>query len=465
MRPRSLPFRALAAHKERDMPEDTLCKTIHQYNKEPVSDGDMKKLLEIAADYGRVKNYVYDRFGGIGSLKKLYPGYTVQNEMTASGLREQLDMPSVYFYLAVFDALKDIKSQWTRTKSRVLKLIGRNENLTPGDKHYLRFLLKINNAFTAVLNQEVVEGLPGDIQRQYGELAKNTDRERMHRYLCRQVRKYHVKPHVDAAEGFAASERAYRYADHGIYLSIKEKRKRIFIPLTDNNQYRTQIYIKLHPQQRNIEIKVPVKVAVRTHADYTHQVGLSVGMYTMFTTDQGHEYGTELGSYQVDYAQWIREQLGSYHRNKENNPGRKKYRAKKKRYEERLHSYVNQELNRLLRTEKPQAVYLPKLPGTQSGGVNRKINNSASLWQRGYIRRRLIQKCREQSVMLVEVIGKDISKECSSCGAEGIKRDGFFTCPVCGYRIEEKVNAAKNAKKRGMNGRPPEYGSFGQKPG
>ena len=145
------------------MPEDTLCKTIHQYNKEPVSDGDMKKLLEIAADYGRVKNYVYDRFGGIGSLKKLYPGYTVQNEMTASGLREQLDMPSVYFYLAVFDALKDIKSQWTRTKSRVLKLIGRNENLTPGDKHYLRFLLKVNNAFTAVLDQGGVGGLPGGI--------------------------------------------------------------------------------------------------------------------------------------------------------------------------------------------------------------------------------------------------------------------------------------------------------------
>jgi len=431
------------------MPEDSVCKTIHQFNREPVSEEDMRKLLEIAADYGRVKNYVYDRFGGIGSLKKLYPGYTVQNEMTGSSLREQLDMPSVYFYLAVFDALKDIKSQWTRTKSRVLKLIGRNENLTPGDKHYLRFLLKVNNAFTAVLNQEVVEGLPGDIQRQYGELAKNTDRERMHRYLCRQVRKYHVKPHVDAAEGFAASERAYRYADHGIYLSIKEKRKRIFIPLTDNNQYRTQIYIKLHPQQRNIEIKVPVKVAVRTHADYTHQVGLSVGMYTMFTTDQGHEYGTELGSYQVDYAQWIREQLGSYHRNKENNPGRKKYRAKKKRYEERLHSYVNQELNRLLKCEKPKTIYMIKLPKPQKGGKSHKINNQIAMWQRGYIRERLALKCREQSIELTDVFGKDISRECSSCGAMGIWKEKRFFCSSCGYEADGKENAARNVRKRG----------------
>ena len=85
------------------------CRTIHQYNKEPLSDEDMKKLQEIADDYRKVKNYVYSRYGGIGSLAKLYPGYTIQNEMTDSGLREELAMPSVYFYRAVFDALGDIK--------------------------------------------------------------------------------------------------------------------------------------------------------------------------------------------------------------------------------------------------------------------------------------------------------------------------------------------------------------------
>ena len=64
----------------------------------------MQQLLEIAEDYKKVKNYVYGRYGGIGSLFKIYPGYTVQNEMTKSGLRAELDMPSVYFYLAMFDA-------------------------------------------------------------------------------------------------------------------------------------------------------------------------------------------------------------------------------------------------------------------------------------------------------------------------------------------------------------------------
>ena len=93
----------------------TVCKTVCQYNREPLSDTDMQKLTDIAGDYRTVKNYVYQRYSGIASLPKIYPGYTVQNEMTASGLRGELGIPSVYFYLAVFDALGDIKSQWTKT--------------------------------------------------------------------------------------------------------------------------------------------------------------------------------------------------------------------------------------------------------------------------------------------------------------------------------------------------------------
>ena len=117
------------------MPTVTVCKTIHQYNREPIADGEMKKLLEIANDYGRVKNYVYARFGGIGSLPKIYPGYTVQNEMIATGLREEIGLPFVYFNLAVFDALGDIKSQWTRTKSSVAQKMNANKSFTDEEKH------------------------------------------------------------------------------------------------------------------------------------------------------------------------------------------------------------------------------------------------------------------------------------------------------------------------------------------
>lgn len=81
--------------------------------------------------------------------------------------------------------------------------------------------------------------------------------------------------------------------------------------------------------------------------------------------------------------------------------------------------------------------------------MDKKINYSVSQWQRGYIRKRLIQKCREQSVEMVEVFGKGISSECSSCGAVGKKQKGWFFCSACGYEEEEKTNTARNARKRG----------------
>lgn len=409
----------------------------------------MQKLLDIAEDYKTVKNYVYSRFGGIGSLSKIYPGYTVQNEMTKSGLRADLEMPSVYFYLAVFDALGDIKSQWTRTKSKLLKLIAVNQNLTEEEKHYLRFLLKVNNAFEAVLNEKPIK-LPQEIQKKYDELLSRVDTEKLHRYLCRQVRKYHIKEHTDKATGFSVAERAYRYADSGIYISTKEKRKRIFVPLTDRNQYQSQIYIKLYPEDSSIEIKVPVNVAVHKYAEYSEQVGVAFGIYTMLTTDQGNRYGEELGKYQTEYAEWMREQTGKYNQNKASSPGRKKYNAKKGRLQEQMHSYINQELNRFLRTEKPGTIYIVKLPKPQAGGVSKRINHSVTLWQRGYIRKRLAQKCKERSIEIVEVLGKNISMECSNCGAIGTKAGGQFRCSKCGFCEEEKINTARNVKKRGQ---------------
>ncbi len=430
------------------MPQDKIVKTVHQYSSKPIPEEDMKKLLEIAKDYRKVKAYVYARFGGIGSLAKLYPGYTIQNEMTESGLRGELGLPSVYFYLAVLEALGDIKGGWTKTKMKVSRLAGQNERFTEEEKHYLRFLLKIPNAFTAVLNGERPE-LPKNLLKAYDRFEEKTDTGKLHSYLRRQVRKYHASLNSGEADGFAISERAYRYGDHGIYISIKDKRKRIFVPLTDNNRYSRQLYIHLFPKENRLEIKIPVNVAVHCHKDYTARIGLALGMHIMLTTDSGKRYGEKLGEIQKSYADWIRQQTVSYNRNRDNNPGRKKYYAQKNRYEEQMHSYINHELNLFFEAEKPEILYMPKLPGSQAGGINKIMNHYATLWQRGYISRRLRQKCKEHSVELVEVIGKNISRDCSCCGAMGVKEKGMFVCQTCGSHMEEKINTARNVKRRG----------------
>ncbi len=441
------------------MLQDRICKTIRQYSKNPIQDEDMEKLQEIADDYAKVKQYVYARYSGIGGLAKIYPGYTVQNEMTISGFRQELGLPSVYFYLAVHDALGDIRGQWEKTKARIRQVIVRNERLTEEEKHYLLFLVKVNNAFEAVLNQKPME-LPEGILRQYEKLAGPVEAERLNRYLCRQVRKAHRKcgqREGMKSEGFSVAERAYRYGEKdgqkGIFVSVKEQRKRVFISLTDGNQYKVQLYVRLHPEEKCIEIHVPVRISAHKYSDYQNNVGVSLGMYNMLTTDQGHSYGEELGRYQISYAEWTREQARSYSLNRENNPGRKKYLAKKKRLEGQLHSYINQELNRFFRQEKPGRLYIVKLPRPGRGGENPKINYSTGVWQRGYIRNRLILKCREQSVEVSEVLGKDISRECSCCGSIGEPEDGRFLCKVCGQSMEEKRNTARNVLKRGLEGK------------
>ncbi len=444
------------------MAQEILCKTVHQYNKEPIPVADMRKLQEIAEDYRSVKNYVYARYGGIHSLPKIYPGYTVQNEMTDCGLRAKLAMPAAYFYLAVFDALGDIKSRWGQTKSRVLKLVGQNENFTADEKHYLRFLLKCSNAFEAVLNQNPII-LPPELQQKYDILAKQVDTKKLHRYLCRQVRKCHAGcQHTDMAEGFSITERAYRYGEskegslqgekQGIFISTKEKRKRIFIPLTDENKYKKQLYIKLKPDENGIEIDVPIETKIRVHKDYTNEIGLSVGIWCMFTTDGGTVYGGRFGELHQELVEYISAAEKTYRREKDHNAGRKKYRARKEKLTAALETYVNQEINRMIVAEKPQTIYIPRLPGGVSNRYSPKVNYSVNMWRKGFVRERLKQKCKENSIEIVEVIGKAISTECSRCGVVGKYSKDIFQCESCGYETDKKRNAAQNALKRGKTG-------------
>ncbi len=430
------------------MPSSAIYKTVYQYNRVPLSEEEMGKLEELAGDYQKVKNHVYQRYGGIRSLPKLYPGYTVQNEMTADGLRARLALPSVYFYCAIFDALRDIKSQWSQVKSRVEENIRKNPNLTPEDRHYLRFVMKQSQCFEAVLLEREIT-LSGEWERAYGEVRRGRDEGRLCRYLRRQVRKHLKKMHTDSANGFSVTQKGYRYGDHGIYLSTKEPRKRIFVLLTDHNRYGSQIYVRLYPQQRSLRISIPIEREAKRFQEYRNEVGLSMGMREMFVTDQGNVYGKDCGVRQEALTAYVREGTARYQKNKQNNSGREKYRSGKKRLEASLHDYINGEINRMLKEEKPAVVCLPKLPGTSKAGKNKRINYSVSMWQRGYIKARLRQKCLERSIEFIEVFGKDIGRECSSCGGMGIKVDGNFVCSACGLQTSERENAAKNAKNRG----------------
>lgn len=86
------------------MSSEVVTKTIWQFS-EKLDAETMDFLREIASDYSKVKNYAYNRYSGIKSIDKLVPGYEILNEMRAGGMRQQLNLPVVYFEMALFEAI------------------------------------------------------------------------------------------------------------------------------------------------------------------------------------------------------------------------------------------------------------------------------------------------------------------------------------------------------------------------
>ena len=108
-------------------------------------------------------------------------------------------------------------------------------------------------------------------------------------------------------------------------------------------------------------------------------------------------------------------------------------------------AFINTEINKMLAAEKPNRIVITKpitinkakLPKKSS---NRKIVRSFN----GYIRDRLLYKCRIHSIELIEINSKGTGSICSQCGAEGKRLQDGFHCTECGYKSKASLNGAKN---------------------
>ena len=428
----------------------TVTRTVRQYNSVPIAEDDFKKLQEIAGKYQKVKNVIYERYGSIRGLERLIELNVVQKELLQAGIREELKIPSIYYQMAAKEAVSDIRARWETTKKKVAGAVRQNEVLNETDRHYIHFLLKVDQAFVAVTNKKPVR-LQNSLQEAFEALASEVETRHLDNYLRRQVRKYHSRPHSTTADILSVDRRGYSYRDHGIDLASGRKRFRIHIPMRDSREFDRQLVIRLLPRTRGIEIYAPIEVRVRPVGTDGKAIGLSLGMYTMFVTDEGHEYGADFGSFQTVYSDWLREEAIRYDRNKMANPGRKKHEAKKRRLEEKLHSYIGRELNRMLEEEKPALVCLARFPRLQPSGYGRNNNYRLSTWHFRYVTDRLEMKCEERGVLFKKVSGSGMGNICSSCGAENErKRPGMFICSACGYTEKSRVNTARNALAKGV---------------
>lgn len=389
-------------------------RTVKQYSL-PLPQEKLDMLRAIAGDYMTIKNYVYERYSGIWSLDKIDPGYTVQNEITASGLRKRLNITSVYFYRAIFDALHDIKKQWVRLRDKIRFLVMRNPHLSDLERQYVCWILKHPKLYTRVLQRKRCD-FPPNFQ------DKQLNARRLHNLICRLTRRYkEEKCHADGCESFGVTNRAYQYVAGGIKISTKFRNRRVFIPLTDKNRYDTQLLLKFDGRDR-IALHVPLQQKIRRNAGFADQVEIRFGYATMLHLSNGHTYGGRLGEYMTQETERLRQknqrrqrlfmqrkrcaedgENGKALRILQNNLGQLKYMRQKQRADAAVKSYINAQLNRMIQIEKPRAILIPKREKIAYKQVPYESHAYLSRWLLGYIRRRLEYKCVQNNIELMEI--------------------------------------------------------------
>lgn len=431
-----------ACQRSEELPEDT-----------------MDFLRSIAADYAKVKTAVYERYSGIRSMNRLTPVYAVQSEMRACGFRTQLNLPVVYYELAVTEAVANIKAMWEQTKERIREAVRDKETLTSDERMYIRTVLRLESIFFAILNRR-----PYEMPRKMEGIA--VDVGRLNNLICRLVRRYRVKPRIRNAMQFKVSPLGYRYQDGGIYLVSRVPRRRVFLPLRDKQVSSRQIRINI--AESSVRIHIPVDVEVGRDMNPGGTVYIYIGYRDALTLSNGHIYGKDLD--RLVSPETERLSVKNAERNKlyavyeknmaagnigkascilRNNLGKKKYDAQKVRVRERTQNYINAELNRMIAEENPRCIVITKPVKKQRARFHAKeLNRKRARSFTGYIRKRLAEKCSTRGIQLITVSSKDIRSSCSRCGSEGTcDRDGFH-CTSCGYHATVAQNSAGNIEKK-----------------
>lgn len=433
--------------------KDRMTKISWQYT-ETLPEETMVFLRGIAGDYAKVKSAVYERYAGIASFGRLASLYDIMTQMRHSGLREQLGLPSVYYELAVRDAVSDIKGMWGMLKNKIRTLIAANENLNEKDRLYLRTVLRIDPVYAAILNRE-------EYPMPEKAAGLEIETERLNNLLRRLTRRYLGKPSPCKADSFSVSPGGYSYRDGALCLVSRVPRNRIRLPLKDDRECDRQIRICI--RKNDVAIALPVNRRMRRHEDFHNTIFVHLGYRDMCTLSTGTVYGEGLGelsaarterlmeknrersrmrkSYQNSLAGGDRKKAAEI---ETNNLGGIKYDRQKKKEKTQIESYINAGINRMIENEKPGTIVItkPVTAGRKKSGykpANRKLSESPQ----GYVRSRLLQKCEINGITLVEISAKGTGSICSNCGTEGRRLAEGFVCENCGFHSSIALNGAR----------------------
>ncbi len=431
------------------------------------------EILLIGTIQRNIKNYVWSRYNGIGSLLK-QDSWTIRDELIQKDLLSK-KITKTLSRVAVEQSASTIKSNWTTTKKKVKKAIAQNENLTEDDKRYLYLCLKHTPTLYNILNYKKV-----DYATDYLKDLK-IDVHRLNNLLRRYIRRYKTKSHTNKANVILTSN-LYKFNsnNNSFMFSGKAKHSRIEITLIGTvPKLKGTLELVKNQKTNQYYLHVPLDriIAKKNITEQSEILGLDVGITDLITLSNGSVYGANSAELFYTLSDNLvnknRSRLFSYKRQLEerilieqdqskksileqklknledNNLGYKKRISKISKYKSRIASHINCELNKMIKEEDIEEIVREDLNWvSKKKNVSRKQQNRFSTWSKGLLLERLSIKLAENGITETIVNPAYTSQVCCKCNHLGDRKGKEFKCSNCNLTIDADFNASINTKKR-----------------
>ena len=431
------------------------------------------EILLIGTIQRNIKNYVWSRYSGIGSLLK-QSGWTIRDELIQKDLLSN-KITKTLSRVAIEKSASTIKSNWTTTKKKVKRAIAQNENLTKDDKRYLFLCLKHTPTLYNILNYRKV-----DYTTDYLKDLK-IDVHRLNNLLRRYIRRYKTKSHTNKANVILTSN-IYKFNsnDNTFLFSGKAKNSRIEATLIGNvPKLKGTLELVKNQKTNQYYLHVPLDriIAKKNMTDESEMLGLDVGITDLITLSNGSVYGANSAELFYTLSDNLvnknRSRLFAYKRELEkrilieqdiskkvileqklknlenNNLGSQKRISKISKYKSRIASHINCELNKMVKEEDIEEIVREDLNWvSKKRNVSKKQQNRFSTWSKGLLLERLSVKLTENGITETIVNPAYTSQVCCKCNHLGDRKGKEFKCSNCNLSIDADFNASINIKKR-----------------
>lgn len=434
------------------------------------------EILLIGTIQRNIKNYVWSRYSGIGSLLK-QSGWTIRDELIQKDLLSK-KITKTFSRVAVEKSASIIKTNWIITKKKVKRAIAQNENLTKDDKHYLYLCLKHTPTLYNILNYKKV-----NYATDYLKDLK-IDVHRLNNLLRRYIRRYNTKSHTNKANVVLTSN-LYKFnpSNNEFSFTGKKRNSKVKITLIGNiPKLKGTLELVRNQKSNQYYLHVPLDriITKKNMTNESEILGLDVGITDLITLSNGSVYGANSSELFYTLSDNLvnknRSRLFSYKQRLEqrilieqdiskksileqklnnlenNNLGSKKRISKISKYKSRIASHINCELNKMVKEEDIQEIVREDLNWSskkrKKRKVSRKQQNRFSTWSKGLLLERLSVKLAEKGIIETIVNPAYTSQVCCKCNHLGDRKGKEFKCSNCNLSIDADFNASIIIKKR-----------------